>query len=306
MAATERLSKVLLATNADNDLDDLPDASVESEWSMLAVLASGWGNSSNRVAVDYSRAEMGIEVEASGRVLVSGDWETKVQHNGQVLEPVDDWEQQCWHSDEECDFLDLTIEMTGGVRIERQLLLGKEDGFLMLADVLHGPEASEWNYQASLPLFGGTSFEGEEETRDGRLLDAKGNSRVTVMPLALAEWRVERRFGELEMVDQSLRLSQLMQGARLCCPLWIDLQSRRSSRPRTWRQLTVAESLKPVLPEVAVGYRVQVGDAQWMSYRSLAPKANRTVLGQNTAAEMLMGRFRRSGEFEEILAVDPA
>jgi hypothetical protein len=40
-------------------------------------------------------------------------------------------------------------------------------------------------------------------------------------------------------------------------------------------------------------------------YRSLAAPANRTVLGQNTAAEMFIGRFYRTGEFDELLAVDP-
>ncbi|QDU55569.1 hypothetical protein [Aeoliella mucimassa] len=307
-AAAARLAKVLPSIDGDYDEEDLPEPCVESEWSTLAVLATGWENSSCRVTVDYSRPQLGIEIETAGRVLMSGAWETKLSFAGKKLEPVEQWEQQCWHSDDECDFLDLVLEYTSGVRLERQLLLGKEDGFLLVHDVLHGPAqpAGEWQYCSNMPLFGGVTFAGEEETRDGRLLDVKGNARATVMPLALSEWRIEKRFGELSMEKHSLQLTQSARSTRLSCPLWFDLRSRRASRPRTWRQLTVAESLKVVPAEVAAGYRVQVGDAQWLSYRSLAPKANRTVLGQNTAAEMLLGRFYRTGEFAEILAVDPA
>ena len=307
-AAAARLGKSLPSIDTGYDEDDLPEASVESEWSTLAVLATGWDNASCRVTVDYSRPDLGIEIETAGRVLLSGNWATELQFAGKKLEPTNDWEQQCWHSEDECDFLDLMMEYTSGVRLERQILLGKEDGFLLVHDVLHGPTSpgGEWQYKSAMPLFEGIQLAAEEETRDGRLVDAKGSARATVMPLALPEWRVERRFGELAQADDKLVLQQAARGTRLSCPLWFDLRGRRSSRPRTWRQLTVAESLKVVPTEVAVGYRVQVGDAQWLSYRSLAPKANRTVLGQNTAAELLLGRFYRTGEFDEILAVDPA
>ncbi len=70
-------------------------------------------------------------------------------------------------------------------------------------------------------------------------------------------------------------------------------------------RLTVAESLEVVPSDVAVGYRVQCGDDQWVVYRSLKEPANRTVLGQNTAAELFVARFFRTGECEELLAIDP-
>ena len=307
-AAAARVGKRLLTIDPDFDEDELPEASVESEWSMLAMLANGWDKKSSRVLVDYSRSDIQIEVEAEGRTLISGSWGMETTYAGKLLEPVDEWEQQCWYSDDECDYLDLVIELSGGVRVERQIFLGKEDGFLLTHDILHGPSSpsGEWRHTNWLPLADGIKFMPEKKTRDGVLADSKGGSRATVLPLALAEWRNDPRFGELSSNSGKLELAQTSRGARLSCPLWIDLNSRRTAKPRTWRQLTVAATLEVAPSDVAVGYRVQLGDLQWLAYRSLAAPANRTVLGQNTAAELMIGRFFRTGEFDELLAVDPA
>ncbi len=306
-AAAAHLAKVLPTIDSDYDEYELPEASVESEWSSLALLANGWDKSASRVLVDYSRPEIGIEIESAGRTLLSGGWETETRFNGKPLALEEEWEQQCWYSDDDCDFLDLVVELSGGARLERQLFLGKEDGFLLLHDILHAPEdqAGEWQHTMRLPLFADIHFLPEEETRDGSLVNGKGAPRASVLPLALAEWRVDPRFGELSAVDGALELAQHARSARLSCPLWFDLQPRRVGKPRTWRQLTVAESLEVAPSDVAVGYRVQCGDAQWLAYRSLAAPANRTVLGQNTAAEMFVSRFYRTGECDELLAVEP-
>lgn len=312
-AANHHLGKLLTTNDGDYEEDDLPDADAESEWSSLGLLADGWGKKANRVLVDYSGDELGIEIESQGRTLLTGKWATTTILNGKELSPEDDWEQQCWFSDEDCDFLDLVLELSGGAKLERQLFLGKDDGFLVVHDILHAPEGSlslgannEWQHTSQLPLAANMEFAPEKETRDGTLVDGKGSARATVVPLALAEWRVETRFGDLSCSDSTLELVQTAKGARLSCPLWLDLRPRRTTKPRTWRRLTVAESLEVCPNDRAVAYRVQVGDAQWLVYRSLAPPANRTFLGQNTACEMLVGRFLRTGELDELLEVDPA
>ena len=93
-------------------------------------------------------------------------------------------------------------------------------------------------------------------------------------------------------------------GCRLYAPLFFDLDRRRMARPCTWRRLTVAESLAIQPDEVAVGYRVAVGKEQWLIYRSLAEKANRTLLGHNLSTEMLVAQFHRSGEVEPLLEIE--
>lgn len=76
------------------------------------------------------------------------------------------------------------------------------------------------------------------------------------------------------------------------------------SLPVTWRQLTVAEDRLIVPRDVAVGYRVQIGRAQWLFYRSLAECGNRTLLGQNLVSEFLAARFGRNGIAEPLMEIE--
>ncbi len=68
--------------------------------------------------------------------------------------------------------------------------------------------------------------------------------------------------------------------------------------------MTIAENLQIQPAEVAVGYRVQLGKAQWLFYRSLARRANRTILGQNLSSEFLAGRFGKDGTTEELIEIE--
>ena len=66
----------------------------------------------------------------------------------------------------------------------------------------------------------------------------------------------------------------------------------------------MAQSLEVQPPEVAVGYRVAVGRRQWLIYRSLAARANRTLLGHNLSSEMLVARFKWTGEVEPLVEIE--
>jgi hypothetical protein len=50
--------------------------------------------------------------------------------------------------------------------------------------------------------------------------------------------------------------------------------------------------LAAVPRDLAVGFRAQTGDDQFLVYRSLGKAANRAVLGQNISSEFYAGRFR--------------
>jgi hypothetical protein len=71
----------------------------------------------------------------------------------------------------------------------------------------------------------------------------------------------------------------------------LDFSAKRFDKQRTWRQLAVAESLKNVSPDVAIGYRIQSNKEQWLMYRSLDKAGNRTVMGQNYSSEQVVGTF---------------
>jgi hypothetical protein len=154
-----------------------------------------------------------------------------------------------------------------------------------------------------LPLAAEVEACGEAETRDA-LLRSGGKDIARLFPLALPEWRIDPRGGELAVGDGAMKLQQRTAARAVACPLFIDLDPRRIAKPCTWRQLTVAEALQIQPPDIAVGYRVQSGRDQWIMYRSQGPRGNRTLLGQNTACEFLVSRFLpKTGGIEELVQV---
>ena len=284
---------------------------MHSEWASVAVLRRDW-RAAERLTAVYPGRSLRAELGCGKDVLFSGDWQWDVRCNGAPATPVDDWNESCWISDDDVDFLELQIELSGGIRLQRQMVLARQDRFLLLADAVLGDRPGRIEYRGRLPLWPGVSFHAAEQSREGFL--AGGKRRALVLPLALPEWRASgwggsstatpTLAGELTRTGQGLELQQASEGCRLYAPLFLDLDRRRMTRPATWRRLTVAESLVVQPDDVAVGYRVSVGRQQWLIYRSLAEPANRTLLGHNISTEMLVARFERSGEVEPLVEIE--
>ena len=57
----------------------------------------------------------------------------------------------------------------------------------------------------------------------------------------------------------------------------------------------MADTRRNLQPHEAAGYRIQVGQDQWLLYRSLDAPRNRSVLGCNLSCEFLIGRIGRRG-----------
>jgi hypothetical protein len=122
--------------------------------------------------------------------------------------------------------------------------------------------------------------------------------------LALPEWRNSAARGSFQASEAGVELALSAEGECLFAPLFVDLSRKRIDKQLTWRQLTVGQLREIVPGDVAVGYRVQVGKSQWLVYRSLAPAAIRTVLGQNVMHEFLVGRFHPDGHVETLLEIE--
>ena len=337
---------------------ELPPASIHCEESAIAVMRRNWNRDDERIAVLFAGQTCELELVASGRVAASGTWRFEISQQGQQLQPVSDWESSCWYSDDEIDYLELEIELTAGVRLQRQIVLARDDRFLFLADALMSPQRGNLEYRSVLPLAPQVEFRGADESREGVLLRARAapaggksaagsvavpaaNRSVAVpaanrsiavpaanrsiavpaanrsvafpaayrplaqvLPLAMPEWRAEQCHGELTATAEGLELRQSTAGQRLFAPLFLDLDRGRFRRRMTWRPLTVAESLAPVPSDTAVGFRVAIGDQQWLIYRSLAARGNRTLLGHNLATESLFARFGKDGEVTSIVEIE--
>ncbi|MDZ7620565.1 MAG: hypothetical protein U1E05_26475, partial [Patescibacteria group bacterium] len=290
------------AKGARGKIPKLPLPATQSEWAATALLRTDWSPTSQRVAVVHAGQAVQLELGCGRDTILTGHWSLSVLRDGCELLPRSDWEQVCWVSDADMDYLELEIELDGGVRVQRQVALAHEDRFLFLADAILGEQPGRLEYRACLPLAGGVTFQPALEGREGSLEGTK--RRAVVFPLALPEWRSLCAAGELQATSAGLQLTHAAKAARLYAPLFFDLNRHRFARPYTWRRLTVGESLESQPDDVAVGYRVAIGRKQWLIYRSLAGVGNRTLLGHNLSTEALIGRFDAQGEVEPLIEVE--
>jgi hypothetical protein len=279
---------------------ELPQAGEHSEWGEQALLRTSWSPDAASLAATFAEGRFRTELACGAVRLWSGADEPQIRIDDELLPNEGEWNELCWASDEDVDYLEVERELSGGWRLQRQFLLVREDRVLLTADVVLGPHPAKIDYRRALPLVDGVRLSPESQTVEARL-HRHGQSGF-VMPLALSEWRQQTHLGAF--AEGELRQSAL--GSGLYAPLWVDLDPQRKRWPRTWRQLTVASERDILPPDAAVAYRVQIGTQQWVVYRSLAPPAARTFLGQHLASEFLVGRFATDGSVENLVEVEPA
>lgn len=291
------------APAARNDAGRLPKEAVHSEWAAVGVLRAGWAPAAPWLVATYPEDLVQIELQSRREVVCSGRWGLEVRRDGEPVRPESCWEALLWLSDDDADYLELEIQLEGGLRVQRHLLLAREDEFLLLADAILGDRPANLEYRGCLPLVEGVSFHPADETREGFLT---GDRRLgLVLPLGLGEWRADAGRGSLVETERGLELSQQARGRSMFAPLFVDLRPGRMTRRLTWRHLTVAENLRSLPSDMAVGYRVTIGKHQWLIYRSLGPTGNRTLLGHNLTTETLVARFDREGEAEPLVEIEP-
>lgn len=255
--------------------------------------------------VDFAGSETLLQVKRRDLLLLNGAWRPLAVAGGHTLASTGPWSEVCWHREDLCDYLEIELPLSGGWRIERHLLLARRDCFLLLADALIGPDqpAVEIAYAQHLPLAAEIAAVPAKETRE-LALERRGRRLANILPLGIGEWRAEHATAELAAAEGSINLRQAAVGRRMFSPLWIDLAPRRLQRPITWRRLSVGENLGIVTGDVAAGYRVQLGDEQWLIYRSLTPFGNRSILGHNTAYSFICGKLKKDGSFDPLIEIE--
>ncbi|MEO8495136.1 MAG: hypothetical protein ABI614_08700 [Planctomycetota bacterium] len=298
----EIAARILPGRKVPRETRVLPRPGTNSEWGELAVLRRGWDRAGDQLMVRYANRELQLELNCGGETVFSGVCNPELRVDGTLLELEQDWEELCWHSDKDLDYLELEGRFANGWKVQRQMLLTRDDQFVLLADAVVGEATADIDHQFTLPLRSGIAFTPADETREGIL---RGRQPLAaVLPLQLPEWRAERAEGSLEQTADGLRLRQKARARRLFAPLFIDLNPKRFARQLTWRRLTVAQQLETLPAEVAVGYRVQTGNRQWLIYRSLAPMSSRSVLGQHISGEFVLGRFPEKGELDQLIEIE--
>jgi hypothetical protein len=279
-----------------------PAPSVYSEEAGACVMRAHWSRKSPQFTCLFDGDRLCGELGTDGRVLWSGDMTPQVLIDGQRLELQSAWTELCWFTDEDVDYLELEADLSHGWQLQRQMLLARQDHVFVVADAVLGPRAASVRYDARFPLAEDVRFEPLAETREGVLRNSR--ALCTVLPLALPEWRAGAGAGDLRTDAHHLQLTMEEHTPRFYAPLWFDLAPHRVAERRTWRQLTVAEAMQVRSRDVAVAYRVQVGAAQWLLYRSLAARRSRSVLGQNLSAEFVAARFEQDGTLDQWIEIE--
>ena len=318
---------VLALTDGKNPAGDvrwtergLCERSLFDEGQKIAVFRSSWKRGATRVLVSYREKSPYLEIVAGGRLVVAGRWDVALRCDGESLHCVGAWRRTWWDATDSAVYLEMSVDVEGGRRLERSVLLLPKDEVVLLADAVVIPElkhgdqsellAADIQLRSSLSITPSISIDSCEETCE--VFGADVNRRFLAIPLALKEWRESCQGHEsLDVSGQRLELRQSSQAGRLYAPLWFDCNARRLKRlqeepecnQRTWRQLTVADTREAVRSDEAVSFRVQSCLDQWFVYRSLDEARNRTALGCNMSSEFLVGRVAENGVVKRLLEV---
>lgn len=273
-------------------------------------MQSDWRQKGSRVAIDYSDTDICLEaLGPKGYPILAGPWTARVELDGQAQLQLDGWQEVCWFSDDDADYLELEAQFGQHARVQRQAMWFREERLLLLADALLCEDGGEWSLQSELPLAADAQFEAETKTTEGFIHTSTG-ARCLALPLFLPEWR-----RQLSQSGEAARFAAQPEGLvartegstnRLYAPTLISLCNSHARKPFTWRHLTVADELRIVPPNEAVAYRLQIGMEQWLVYRNLNRAVRRTTLGMHTMAEFYVGRFDADeGEVDTVVEVEP-
>ena len=278
----------------------LPPASCVSEWGESGVLRSHWGLESPLVGLDFSSGSFRLSIARSVD-LISGIAMPEISINSVAVVTDQELEVVCEESDKDVEYVELETDLGQGAVFNRQILLSREEEFLLVADVVVPKQSSRIDYRCDYPLARGTV--GMQETENREIYLRTDEIQALVLPLALPEWKVDPCTDRLEFDQTRLTLTQSIDGRGLYALLFFDLNPSRSRKKRTWRQLTVGENLAAVPRDVACAYRVQLDKQQWCFYRAISEQGNRTFLGENIIGEFVFSRFKKDGSVKTLLRI---
>ena len=298
---TKRLAKKPVAAR-------LPELGKYYAKAELATMRRNWKQDSARIAVDYARDPMWLDcVGPGGLRLLSGEWDLVIQKDGEVLETDVGWSDVCWFSDDDVDYLEIESAVEGRCRIQRQMMLVREEGLMFFSDTLLADEKGHWSIDSTWELGSDIEVRSSAKTHEAELLNSvKAGERCgLLLPLALPEWRRQPSSGKLRGESGKLVLHQEVNGTRLYCPLVLSTRKIAKQPAFTWRHLTVAQDLEIQPSQIAQAFRVQIGKEQMVFYRSLAKTVRRSTMGLHLNSEFYAGRFDSDdAAFESIVEIN--
>lgn len=283
----------------------LPKPTGHDEEAACAVMQRGWQHRGPKLAVDFSESTVLIEASGSkGAQILTGEWPAAVELDGRPQLQLAGWEQLCWYTDDDVDYLEIEAKFGEHAKLQRQIVFMRDHRLLLIADALLADQNGNWKMSSHIPCAADLKLSVEPKNTEGRLSGDEVSSLL--LPLYLPEWRSSLSTGKFTETNGSITIENSCSGvSRIYSPILISLCNRHGKSPYTWRQLTVAEDLRIVQRDQAVAYRAQLGDDQYVFYRNLATVKRRSFLGVHALAEFYAGSFdKETGEADTLVEVE--
>ena len=273
-----------------------------SIWGGSLLFHDRWERNACKLAAEFDAAGCRLEI-AKTKSLISGHVFPQLIVDGNPVAPIDQPDVLVDYVDGRVAVAEIVWHLENEINMQRQIILSMEDKFAWIGDAVNAPRSVEIDYRCQWQLADAMCTVGESENTEGYLFDGKKMRALVISPAA-SEWKSGPSPAKLQLEKTDFTLTVKRRGRHLYAPVFIDLSPKRCLKPRTWRQLTVAQSLEIVDDDVAVAYRVAVGKKQFVFYRSMASPANRTFFGENVNTEMFFGRLEKTGVMTELVQIE--
>jgi hypothetical protein len=252
-------------------------------------------------------AGLTVALSVDSRPVLHGLWELEIVADGQPVPLPQRLECVLWHTDKDCDYLELQGPIAGGV-LEYQVLLAREDRYAHLAVKVAGLESKEVTVTQRWTVSPTVTASPETKSREIVLRDdsARPVNKVRAFPLSLAQDRWVSAPGQFVSAGGKLELRHAGPGGAAYVPLYLDWNPVRRRAPADWRTLTVAQEGQRLRPDQAAGYRIRIGlEHHMLVYHALEKSdVGRSVLGHNTRRETVVGLFSDCGNVDAIMGVE--
>jgi hypothetical protein len=274
----------------------------QSDSGRFAHLRNHWGSDAAVCSLRYPGREIEIDASIAGERLFRGAWTTELVI-GERQVPVKPWKCECWFSDRDADFVELSADLGQGATFVRQVLLGRREDVLVIAEAVRGVDADQRVIlQSRLPVSTRLRPESDGLTREIQI--PLPSRRVRVFPVHLPWERAAAADGACRVDDDELVLEVAGSGSR-CQVLVLGWSDPDGRQPADAAPLTVCEDLRRLGASDACAGRVRVGTRQWIYLHNLTTGAvPRSVLGLHTASETVIGRVARSGRVKFLVHVE--
>jgi hypothetical protein len=280
-------------TNSSLVSPPLPAYSDEDR--VLAILRPDWTTEGDWVAVDHRARgdDSRIEVASGGNPWLIGSWRSLDRPDSTSPGPT---RPTSWSTGAYADALEWTFR-AGPSKITRTAVLLRYRQIALLAQQEDGPAAAT-GFRVGLAK--GTTPSPLSDQRAWSL--GRSRSKASLIPLALPALPYVTERGSFTVEAGEAVLRQTSEGRRR----WLPLVISWGKSPVHWRVVTVTEKSKVCPSDVAFGARLSWGTGQdgLLIYRSLGRPALRVVLGHQTRARFLIGRFTPDGNVVPLLSLD--